>query len=127
MNIYGLDFTQHITHEQINYLLPAGRIVVLEDELRSHPQPAVGTSVRNDLHLGQPAFGSLVRIVELIGAVQQQAGMAILNQPIVQPQRWCDFLRSILAPSQIPLGASLNLQLDGRVITNLLFGNICNG
>lgn len=85
----------------------------------------MGTRVRYDLHLGQPALGPLVRLVELMGAVQQQAGMAILDQPIVQPQRWYDFLRSILAPPQIPLGAGVHLQFDGRVITYLLFGNIC--
>lgn len=105
-------------------LLPAGRIVVLEDKLRSHPEATMWSSMCDYLHLCQPTIGTLICLIELISAIHQLAGMAILDQPIVQRKRWYYFMRSILASTQIPLCLGLHLQLNGRVITNLLFGNI---
>lgn len=42
------------------------------------------TGVRDNLDLGQPALGALVGLIELMGAVHQQTGMSIFDQPIVQ-------------------------------------------
>lgn len=65
-------------------LLPAGRVVVLENELRSHPEPTMGPGMSDNFDLGQPALRSFVGLIEMMGAVHEEAGMAILDQPIVQ-------------------------------------------
>lgn len=68
---------------------PAWRVVSLENKLRTHPQAAMRSSVRDNLHLRQPTIIAFTRSQTFhLARVQIQIAVddAIFDQPIVVGQ-----------------------------------------